>query len=75
MDFSAVADDVTELSLERVRRDESVTLAMTEGEISGMEVRLVITGVALTLDKLVGVDNASEAAVVRFLSADELTCC
>ena len=50
---------------------------MTEvnGAINGIEVRLVMTGVALTLDKLAGVDNASEAVVVRFLSADELTSC
>ena len=49
---------------------------MTEvnGAINGIEVRLVITGVVL-LDKLAGVDNASEADVVRFLSADELTSC
>ena len=57
--------------------DESVTFAMTEvnGAIKGIEVRLVITGVVLTLDKLAGVDNASEAVVVRFLSTDELTSC
>ena len=48
---------------------------MTEGEINGMEVRLVINGVVRTLDQLAGVDNASEATVVLFLSADELTCC
>ena len=60
-----------------VRGDESVTFAMTEvnGAINGIEVRLVMTGVALALDKLAGVDNASEAIVVRFLSADELTSC
>ena len=59
-----------------VRCDESVTFAMTEvnGAINGIEVRLVITGVVL-LDKLASVDNASEADVVRFLSADELTSC
>ena len=45
---------------------------MTEGEINGIEVRPVTTGVA---DNLAGVDNASEADVVRFLSADELTSC
>ena len=50
---------------------------MTEvnGAINGIEVRLVTTGVALKLDKPVGVDNASEADVVRFLSADELPPC
>ena len=50
---------------------------MTEvnGAINGIEVRLVMTGVALTLDKLVSVDNASESVVVRLLSADELTSC
>ena len=60
-----------------VRCDESVTFAMTEvnGAINGIEVRLVMTGVALTLDKLVSVDNASESVVVRLLSADELTSC
>ena len=60
-----------------VRCDESVTFAMTEvnGAINGIEVRPVMAGVTLTLDKLVGVDNASEAVVVRFLSADELTSC
>ena len=50
---------------------------MTEvnGAINGIEVRLVMTGVALTLDKLVGVGNASESTVVRFLSTDELISC
>ena len=50
---------------------------MTEvnGAINGIEVRLLMTGAALTLDKLARVDNASEAVVVRLLSADELTCC
>ena len=50
---------------------------MTEvnGAINGIEVRLVMTGVVLTLDKLAGVDNDSEATVVRFLSTDELTPC
>ena len=48
---------------------------MTEGEINGIEVRLVMTGVVLTLDKGAGVDNASEATVVRFVSADELISC
>ena len=60
-----------------VRCDESVTFAMTEvnGAINGIEVRLLMTGAALTLDKLARVDNASESVVVRLLSADELTCC
>ena len=50
---------------------------MTEvnGEINGNEVRLVTAGVALKLDKLVGVGNASEDVVERLLSADELTPC
>ena len=50
---------------------------MTEvnGAINGIEVRLLMTGAALTLDKPAGVDNDSEAVVVRLLSADELTCC
>ena len=50
---------------------------MTEvnGAINGIEVRPVMAGVALTLDKLAGVDNASESVVVRFLSTDELTSC
>ena len=60
-----------------VRCDESVTFAMTEvnGAINGIEVRLLMTDAALTLDKLTRVDNASESVVVRLLSADELTCC
>ena len=60
-----------------VRCDESVTFAMTEvnGAINGIEVRPVMTGATLTLDKLAGVDNASESVVVRFLSTDELTSC
>ena len=48
---------------------------MTEGEINGIEVRLMMTGAALKLDKLAGVGNASEAAVERLLSADEATSC
>ena len=50
---------------------------MTEvnGEINGIEVRLVTTGIVLKLDTLVGVGNASEAVVERFLFADELTSC
>ena len=60
-----------------VRRDESVTLAMTEvnGEVNGIDFRLVTTGMALKLDKLADVGNASEAVVEPFLSADEVTAC
>ena len=50
---------------------------MTEvnGAVNGIEVRLVTADVALTLDKLADVGNASEAAVERLLSADELAPC